>query len=156
MRLQVTTQRGFSVVELLFAVAIIAVLAALSATTFMAVRQTEELKTATQDVWLALRSARNATLSSSGDQVYGVHIARNKVVRFSGSTYGTNSTTDMVSNFPGSVVATSSLSGSTTDIVFTRLSGEVSATGTITLLHSTTNATTTLTISQTGLVEVSP
>ena len=152
----VTKGRGFTVVELLFVFAIISLLAGLSASTFIAVRQTEELKTASQDVWIALRSARSATLSSAGDQVYGVHIASNKIVRFSGATYGVNSTTDVVSTFPGSVLATSSLSSNATDIVFTRLSGEASATGTITLLQTTTNASKTISIAKTGLIDISP
>lgn len=147
-------QSGFSAVELLVVIALLAILTVISASTFVSVRQTQEIKTATQDVWLTIRSARNATLSSDTDRAYGVHIETGRIVRFVGPTYTVGASTNVAVNFPGSITASSTFSGGVDDILFTRLTGETSATGTITLRQSISNASTSISIAKSGLIEV--
>lgn len=146
--------KGFSAVELLVVIAIIGVLSLVSAGTFVGVRQSQDMKVATQDAWLVIRSARNATLTSDTDRAYGVHVDATSITRFAGATYTFGSSTNMVTVFPKSVSATTSLSTGGGDVVFTRLTGEASATGTITLMQSATGATSSISIGKSGLVDI--
>ncbi len=150
---QRTTCLGFSAVELLVVVALIGILTAISATAFISVHHTQELKTSAQDVWLTIRSARNATLSSDTDRAYGVRVEQGRIIRFVGPTYTVSSTTNVITNFPSSVSATTSFVGNVTEVVFTRLTGEASATGTITLMHSVSGATSSISIAKSGLID---
>lgn len=146
--------RGYTAVEVVIVLAIFAGLVTVTATTFTSIRNTQSLKVASQDVWLALRSAKSATLSSENDMVYGVRIESGEAIRFAGSSYTAGTSTNVAYPFPGGVTATTSLSGGTQDIIFTRLTGETLATGTITLIESRSGATSSMRVTQTGLVEI--
>lgn len=150
---QRTPNFGFSAVELLVAFAVISILTAISAVAFISVRQTQELKVATQEVWLSLRSARNVTLSSDNDRAYGIHVDQGRIVRFVGPTYATSTLTNVISEFPARVIASTSFSGGGSDIVFMRLSGDASATGTINLTHTVSGATSSISVAKTGLTD---
>lgn len=150
---QLPLSYGFSAVELLVVVALMSVLTAISASTFISVRQTQELKTASQDVWITIRSAHNATLSSDTDRAYGVRVEADRIVRFVAPTYTAGTTTNVTTNFPPSVTATTSFTGGVSEVVFARLTGEASATGTITLTQAVSGATSSISIAKSGLID---
>lgn len=146
--------RGFTAVEILVVLGILAIFASMSASTFMSIRNTQSLKVASQDVWLALRSARSVTLASENDTVYGVRIEITRAIRFQGSTYVAGASTNVVYDFSNGVTATTSLSGGTQNIVFTRLTGDAQATGTISLVEPHSGATSSVVVRQSGLIDI--
>jgi len=147
-------ERGFTVLEVAVVVGIIGVLATISMATFSSMQYRNALRIATEDVLLTLRSARTQTLASRNDTVYGVRIESSRITRFTGSTYTASSSANLVQNFAGSVQASLSLSASTSNIVFARLTGEASATGTILLTDTRSGATSSVSIEKTGLITV--
>jgi prepilin-type N-terminal cleavage/methylation domain-containing protein len=146
-------ERGFSIPELLVVVAIIGIIASVSLSTFKNMHTHSALRAGGQGVYDALLTAREDTLASRNDTVYGVRISSTTVTRFTGSAYSAGSTTNKVYYFENGTTATGTLVTSGTDIVFRRLTGLPSATGTIYVRNSDGSSTTTLLINGSGLVE---
>ena len=144
---------GFTVIEMLVVFAVIGALALVSVQTFINMRNIQTLKVSTQDVWLALRSARDATFSAENDHAYGVHIESTRVTRFIAPTYASTTVSNTVYSLSDNVTATSTLTGGVQDVVFSRLSGNASATGTITLTQTISGATSSIRVSN-GIIDI--
>lgn len=148
--------RGLTIVELILSLAILAGISAIIISAFASFGNYFALRTAAQDVHVALIDAREATLASKHDTVHGVHIEERRVVSFIGPVYDAATTTNRAYDFAGNVTATTSLlgtTGSTTDIVFTRLTGIAQASGTITLTEPRSGDSRVITILLSGLVK---
>ena len=148
-----TLLSGFTLVEITVAVALMAMFTLVGTSVFSSVRNAQELQTAKQDVVLALNSARESTLRSLSDKSYGVIFSNSGVIRFT-STYTAGTSSNITFSFPSSVSATTSLSGGTTTILFTRLTGQPSATGTITVTEGDSGAVATVHIDTSGVITV--
>lgn len=146
-------RKGFTLVEILVVTVIIGIIAVVSAVSFKNMYSASSLRAGGEEVYRALSSARTNTLASQSDLVYGVFLATSTVTRFVGATYNAASTTNVVYTFTGGVTATSSLIANGTSIVFRRLTGAASASGTIYIRNSDGTSTTTLRIYSSGLVE---
>lgn len=144
---------GFTLIEILVSIAIVLLIMLVSVVTFKSIRDNQALKVATQDVGNALRDSRGHTLGSKGDTVYGVHIDEDAVVLFTGTTYSSTSPDNVTIPFSYGIRATSSLAGNTTEVLFSRLTGLPSATGTIVLSDADTNSSNTITVYGSGLIE---
>lgn len=142
---------GFTLIEIIIVVAIFSTLATISAATFINMNKSAMLRTARDDVYGALSFAREHTLASENDMVYGVHLSTSSVTRFAGSTYTAGSASNVVYTFGAMVSATSTLITQSPNILFKRLIGTPSATGTIFIRNGV--STTTVQIHGSGLVE---
>jgi len=146
------TQRGgFTLIEILVVIAILSVIVTISAATFVNMNKSSMLRAARDDVYGALSFARERTLASENDMVYGVHLSTSSVTRFEGDTYTAGSASNVVYSFGTAVSATSTLITQSPNIIFRRLTGTPSATGTIFIRNGI--STTTVQIHGSGLVE---
>ncbi len=145
-------QGGFSFVELLVGLSIIGILVLLGVFGFRNFVDYERLQTATQDLVTTLADARSATLASEYGAQFGVYIESTRITRFRGATYSGLSPFNQVVELRG-VVATTSLSDGPS-IVFARLTGTTTNSGTIWLINQTTLASTSVTLHTSGLVSV--
>ena len=146
-------QKGFTIAELLIVVFILGVLALISAATFKSLRDAAALRLGVQEVHTAFLDSRNSSISSENNTVYGVHLSSTTVTRFVGDTYTAGASSNIVYTFEGGVMATSTFIENSVDIVFSRLTGEANATGSVTLSNEQHTASTTITINASGLVE---
>ena len=146
-------KNGFTIFEILIVIGILGLIVALSSVALQSMYQDTGLKTSTNEIYRAFTDARNRTLASEGDTVYGVIVGTSSVTRFVGNTYNAGATTNRAFVFVAGVTATGSLVSNVTPITFTRLSGQPSSTGTIEIRNSTGSATNTLYIHMSGLVE---
>ena len=146
--------KGFTVVELLVSLAIMAVLAVVVFSTFINFRKNEALVMDAETIVSVLRQARNQTLTSKNSSSYGVHIIASKITIFSGTSYvsGNSGNQDFVLSNTDTIL-TISLTGGGSDVVFQRLTGETSQNGTVTVSSPGLNQTKTVTIYKTGLVD---
>jgi prepilin-type N-terminal cleavage/methylation domain-containing protein len=145
--------RGFTAVEILVVLGVLGLLTASIALGLSALRDATALRTATEDVWLTLRSARSLTLASKDDSVYGVRVESARLIQFKGTTYVAGATTNVVSDFPTGVVASATFANGASHVTFTRLSGEPSATGTIMLTDQRGDATSSVEVLVSGIVD---
>lgn len=149
-----THRAGFTFIEVLVVIAILLILVAVSVATFKNLGTSSTHRIATQEVLSALSEARNRSIASENDTTYGVYFATSSVTIFAGSVYSQSDPNNILINFTGGVHATSSLSNNSTEVVFQRLSGFPTATGTVHVMRGDNMATNTITIHNSGLVEI--
>jgi prepilin-type N-terminal cleavage/methylation domain-containing protein len=139
--------QGFTLIELILSVGIIALLAGLSLPVYASFQNRNDLDITTQSLASALRRAQVYARSGHGDSQWGVRVQSGAVTLFKGSTFaGRDATYDEVS----SVSPTTSVSG-LSEVLFAKLSGAPANTGSVTLTN-TNNEARTVTINAKGMV----
>lgn len=144
------THAGFTVIELLVVMAILAIIATFTGTAFLEYGSRQQFRTVVVEVSSLLKETRQRTVAAETSSYFGVEVGSSSLTVYEGA-YIVGAAENQVYSFPG-VQFQPSLTNATTTIVFTRLTGMPNATGTIVLLHERTNATTTITLSESGLV----
>ena len=145
---------GFTVVEVLMVLGILAVLGSIIISTLYNFRLNQALAKDTETLVESLNQARNQTISSKDLSVYGVHFAPTSVTVFTGSTYDPSAVTNQVFNLnPQDTVLSVNLATGGYDVIFERLSGETVNNGTVTVSSSGLPNIKTVTIYRTGIVE---
>jgi len=154
MRKAQTTKFGLTLIELLVSIAVIAVVVILTTSGFNSFREFSQLNEAHSAILSALRDARSRTLSGNKNTQYGVHFETNQVVLFSGSSYSSGASSNEPYAMPSLAKIFSINLGDSSDVIFTRLIGFSSASGTI-VVGSISNPqkTKTITILFSGNIE---
>ncbi len=139
--------------ELLVVVAILALLAGISAGAMRQFSNLRVLDAAKADVTVLLVEAREKTLSSQNRMAYGVHFASTSVTLFSGGAYMVSDPSNKVVTLHSrALIATTTLAGGGSNVFFKRLTGETDEVGeVIIVLKSNEAASTTVTINKTGV-----
>lgn len=148
---QLPTRPGFTLIEILVVIAIIGILATISSLSFSSFRERQIIQSSTEEVLTVFSKARNQTLSSLNSLNYGVHVSSGAVTLFSGGSYVSGTSSNEVIVLDSSVSISSNLSGGVTDVVFDKLTGATSQSGTLTLSTSS-GLQKIITITATGIV----
>ncbi|MHB0978355.1 MAG: pilus assembly FimT family protein [Minisyncoccota bacterium] len=147
--------KGFTFIELIVTVAIFSVAVSAILNSFGQLNQNQVINKNTELVATILREARSLTLASRGGNQYGAHLESSQVVLFRGSVYSSSDPDNIY--YPLNTLGNISvitLAGGGSDVVFDRLTGDTSQSGTINLsLIADPSSTRTITISGTGLIE---
>ncbi len=143
------SKRGFTLLETMAVVVILALIAAVMTLSFSSLGTAQTLDKATLSVMSLLNEARSLAISSKNAADYGLRIGKTKVTSFQDS-YGTGNKDFVLSTLVG--ISTST--GIGTDVIFQNVSGETTASGTITLyLLSAPSQSSTIRVFSTGVVE---
>ena len=150
------TEKGFTLLEIIIVIAILGILTAITITAFRPFKQGTDLDTTTEHILGLLLEARAKTLSSENSMQYGIHFEGTRVVLFTGSAYSAIDPLNEETILPTTItISAITLAGGGSDVVFTRLTGETAAYGTITLrLVADTSKTKQIAITATGLSSV--
>jgi len=135
---------GLTLIELLIAVGIIAVLGTLGALALINYRSYSILGLQQQEIVAALRDAQNRSINQENGRPWGVHFENPSsgsgfYALFASSTYNSvdiNSTTTLNS----AIVFLDPSSGNSKDIIFSAITGLPSATNSITIALSVNNS----------------
>lgn len=145
---------GFSLIEVLLSVAIIAMLAGLSAPIYGSFQTRNDLDIAAQGVANALRRAQTYARGVSGDSQWGVEIQSTGATLFKGSVFASRPTAlDELTSIPATITPSG-----TTEIIYTKLEGLPTVSGSAVTtpvsitLTSSANEIRTLTINAKGMV----
>ncbi len=139
--------RGFTLIEVLLSVMIISLLVGLSMPVYQSFQSRNDLDVNTQSVAEMLRRAQSYARSGNSDTTWGVHLTTGKLTLFAGGSYASRTTAkDETIDMPTSLI----ISG-LTDVIFSKLNGTPSTTGSISLT-GTANDTRTVTINDRGMV----
>ncbi len=142
---------GFSLLEVLIAISIMAGLAALATVSYRPFAHSIDLQTATQQLLTTIHQARDRTLSSEGASNYGVHFASDQYVLFKGAVYNAGAADNEVNALPPKLAIYDISLGGGSDVVFDRLAGTTVSAGSVSLrLVNTPEQSTTISILPTG------
>lgn len=150
-----THERGFSMFELLIAIAILFVLIAGTLLFLSQFRARYDVDRAAAGTLALLRLARERTIAADNDAQWGVHVTSSQIMLFEGASYVTAEDT---LTLPPHVTASATLTGGGSDAVFNRIDGTTATNGTITLTgQGTTSRVLTIYVSgETGLAQTLP
>ncbi len=126
-------KKGFTVVELLIVVAIVGTLASIVLVPFMGFRDTKVLDATADDIVSLLSEARQDTLLSKGASQYGVHFEATRMVYFKGTMFSEPNVNNKEVIFDSIVQLSSILFTGGDDVVFQRLTGKTTNSGSTTL-----------------------
>lgn len=145
--------RGFTLPEVLVVVAVIGILASLALSSLTDYLQHQEFKVTTETVKDYFLKARSQSQNGYKENEYGVHVATGIATLYVGPAYVVANPENEVYTLAGGVSASTAFSDGGSQILFDRLTGIPSATGTVLLTQSATGLTATITINGTGLIE---
>lgn len=150
---QSLSNRGFSMLELIIVVAIMAIMAAVIVSGFSRYAKGQQFKTETGLAAEDMVGQRSRSLAGINNSVHGFVVASStSIILFEGQSYTPGDpSNDEVVLF--SSLATSSLSNGATTVYFDNFTGTSSATGTISLYSTLLGVTTTITIYESGAIE---
>ena len=139
--------RGFTMIEVMLSLAIIAVLAGISTPIYQSFQVRNDLDIAAVTIAQSMRRAQTLSEAIDGDTTWGVDVRSGSITVYKGASYIARDTTyDELFDMPGSITP-SGIGGS----VFSKFTGLPQTTGTITLT-SNANETRTITINSKGAV----
>src|SRR3989338_5207402 len=145
--------RGFTAVEFLITLSILAVLTAIIFTSMSSFRNNRALQIVSEDILSLLDEARVNTLSAKDSYAYVVHFESALIDLFRGTTYSSSDPNNKTVDIDGAVeISNISIAGGGADVLFQRLIGTTSQNGTITIrLKSDVSKTKTILIETSGV-----
>lgn len=141
-------------IQILIGVTIIITLSSIAATSLSSFLKQQALENDTEEVVALFTEARNRTLAAEGGTTFGVHLAEDKVVLFSGETYtpGDSGQKTILLN-PSIMIESIALEGAGADVAFIQSTGGTDDYGTFVVRkRGTADGARTVTISQAGQV----
>jgi prepilin-type N-terminal cleavage/methylation domain-containing protein len=148
--------KGFTLIELLVVISIILILTLISLQGLQTFAYRTGYIGASRTVLGALEEARARTLASDGGISYGVHFETNSVTIFQSPTYVAGATTNDTRLLPARTsIDTVTLNGGGNDVIFARLTGKTTSSGTIrVIVTADASASRTITVYPTGFSEI--
>jgi Tfp pilus assembly protein FimT len=146
--------KGISVIELLFSIAILVILSSVSIAVFSNLSNAESLDRDVTIVANYIEKARTMSINSVDSLVHGVKIESNKVTVFKSSTFSSANSLESYDIPTKTVISDINLTGAATTFYFDKLTGVPSATGTITLSQSSGSESKTIIIYGTGIIDI--
>lgn len=123
--------QGFSLIEVMVVVAILALFATTAGPVYRAVQVKNDLESATIGAVSSLRRAQAAAESGNVDSNWGVRFFSTSAIVFAGSSYASRQTSyDERLDFPGSITVAGN-----TEVVFAKFTGLPQVVGTTTITN---------------------
>ena len=123
-------KRGFTALEMLISLAIMALVASLIMSSMINYRKNRSLENAADQIEAYLQQARSRTISSEYQSSYGVHFSSSGIVMYKGS-YATSQENKQIAFDSYVEISTISINGGGSDVYFHRLTGVATTTATI-------------------------
>lgn len=129
-------EKGFTLVEILLTVAMLAILATLTIPLGLNFLKGQQLEGSTQEVIQTLRRAQLKSMSMEGDSNFGLYLTNDNYILFKGDVYTPGDPYNEVFSFPEALT----VSG-LAQVVFTKVEGLANNTGNIILTIDNTSRT---------------
>jgi prepilin-type N-terminal cleavage/methylation domain-containing protein len=147
--------KGFTLVEILIAIALMALISTVVIFSFSKVNSMGALDKGSAEIVSTLNEARSLTLSSKDSSSYGVRFGESEVVLFRG-VYNPSSSENILIPLNSLIrISGVSLVGGGSEVLFERLSGRVETSGSVTVsLVNDPSQSKIINIHETGLSEI--
>ena len=146
--------RGFSLAEVVVVVAIIAILAVIGVGAFVSGRQSAEFDAVSDGIVSVLEKARSDALAGKGGTNFGVKINASSYVFFAGSSYNAGDSSNITYQVSSGFTLSTTLGGAGSVVIFSRLTGTPSSTGTVTITRTSPSATRVITVASQGSLTI--
>jgi prepilin-type N-terminal cleavage/methylation domain-containing protein len=148
--------RGFTLIEILAAIFISALLFSAVFVSISKLSSTQKLKQINENIISLIREAREKTTGSENDYAYGVHIEESQLVIFRAPTYVENDENNKIYNMPeGFAVSQILLDEGVSEIIFQKLTGQANTSGNIIIQkQSNSSFQSSIRIYETGIIEI--
>lgn len=130
--------KGFTIAEIVVAMVIVTLIGTISLTTFVSARKSKELITLSNQVYAVLERAKADAIASKNGQAAGVKFSTSTYVYFAGNAYDSANPNNRIYQVGSRYQITTTLPSSDKSVVFSRLYGAASATGTIDIADAST------------------
>jgi len=144
--------RGFSIIELLVVISIFALIVGFAVVGFQNYARYQEFEYSATETAALIEQARVDSRSAIGNVSHGVFIQPSSITVFAGNVYDSMDVTNQITTF-NNVRFEHSLSDAGDVVIFSQLKGLPSATGTISIIDDSLPATTTLSVTLSGIVQ---
>lgn len=145
---------GFTFIELLVVLGILAVITIVAAPFLASSVSRNNLQTSAWTLVDDLRRAQAQSMAAHTNSAWGVHLQTDRQVFFRGATYNVSDPDNIVTILPATITISGfTLNGGGSDIRFSKVRGDTSDYGTITLQDSSSNETITITVNAAGHIE---
>lgn len=144
---------GFTLLESLVVIGILALIGVAGLASFVSSRNTRDLSSAGQNVLSILKVAQSKALAGEVNSEWGVHLEQAQFVLFRGPTYAGAPYTE-VFPLPGNIeIVNIALFGGGSDVIFKKIDGRTAESGTLTLrVRNAVNIAFPITIDSSGKV----
>jgi len=144
---------GFTLIETLLVLTIIAVMAVLSVPFYQSFQIRTQLDDRSEEIVQSLRKAQSKAMAVEDDKVFGVHFENNKFVLFKNTPYNPDDPDNEITDLPATLSISFNLNGGGSEVVFDKLKGTTANDGTVSI-SSVNNESRTINVSQVGKIEV--
>ena len=120
-------QKGFTLVEVLTSITILAIVLAVVLITYVDVIQMDDLDAQSESISNMLETAREQSLINLNKTNWGLHFTSSSYTLFQGTTYSSSSSSNVVYKLPADVSISSISLGASNSIVFNLINGSVSS-----------------------------
>ena len=144
--------KDFTLIEILVVISIVSALASIMMLGFQNYASYQQYNQAVGDVKFVLNQSRVNARSAVDDKSHGVKFFSNSITQYIGNPYSLSNPTNRVINY-SLVTIQANLKGGVDQILFNKLTGIPSATGTIVVSGTKFLASTTIKITDTGVIQ---
>jgi prepilin-type N-terminal cleavage/methylation domain-containing protein len=146
--------KGITLIEIIVALSIVAIVASIVLFSLTDFKKKQALEKSRSLIVSAISEARSKSVSSVNMSDYGIHIETNQLVLYKGSYVAGGAGNKEYNLDIDTQISSILLSGGSSDVLFKRLTGEASQSGTIIVsLKNDSTQNKTITIYSTGLIE---
>ncbi len=143
--------RAFTLGEILVVIAIMLVIGGISSIGFYHARNTSRLNTASDRLVATIERAKADAISGKDGDPAGVRFSTSSYAYFAGTSYNAADSRTVITSLQGFRLS-GNLASSTTSVLFSRIYGTPSATGTAILIDTSSGLSKTITITDLGAI----
>lgn len=128
--------RGFTILEVLFSIAILAIISLISIKSFGGEVGEKEIRAISDNVVANIDLARSNAITGKNGQSYGIKFGDNYFTYFTGSSYISSNESNERNDINSKFEITNDIPGADDAIVFSKLKGDINHNGPITITIS--------------------
>lgn len=148
----ICNKSGFTIIELLITVSILVVITTFAIIGFKNFASFQQYNQAVGDIQFSLEQTRLSARSTEQDSRHGIKFNSDSIVIFVGDVYSAADPQNQIINYE-LVTLQTTLAGGVDEVVFDKLTGFPSATGTIVVSGVNFSASTTIKLTSTGVIQ---
>ncbi len=145
---------GFTFIELLIVLGIMSIIALVALPFFSNSISRNDLQTSAWQLANDLRRARSAAMAAQSNSAWSVHVQSDRHVLFVGTTYNASDPNNLITLLPATITLSAiTLNGGGSDVRFSKVKGQTTDFGTITILDNNSGQSLVVSVNAAGHIQ---